>query len=180
MLSAINSGLGSKGGQYHITFVSNYFFRTGTAGASQAGGGGQGGQCPPDFRSYSPDLFVAPPRNFVGRKKLLVLAEKNARIYDFGQKKPSNLGEDLFLFFFLFLEITCFWAEKTFEFEILARKSLPISAKTFFFGDHLIFNETSPQSNSGIMKKLCPPDFNFAPHRSRGAGDAPSVPPVLF
>ena len=43
----------------------------------------------------------------------------------------------------------------------------------FCSGDHLIFIETSPQSNSGIMKKLYTPDFNFAP-RSREAGDAPA------
>ena len=68
----------------------------------------------------------------------------------------------------------CFWPEKTFKFVTSARKSLRISAKTFylFFGDYLIFTETLPQSNSGIMKiwvkfnvgfQLCPPDFNFAP-----------------
>ena len=57
----------------------------------------------------------------------------------------------------------CFWPEKTFKFVISARKSLRISAKTFFFGDHLIFTETSPQSDSGIMKKLCTPDFDV-PH----------------
>ena len=108
-------------------------------------GGGQGGQCPSsDFRFCPPDLFLAPPRCFWGGK-------------------------------------TCWsWAEKTFEFTISARKSLPFWAKTFFFfGDHLIlagkaigfrhliFSKTSPQSNSGRMKRLCPPDFNFAPPISR-------------
>ena len=29
------------------------------------------------------------------------------KICDFGQKKPSDFGEDLFFFF----EITCFWSE---------------------------------------------------------------------
>ena len=43
-----------------------------------------------------------------------------------------NFGEDLFLFFFFFLKITCFWAEKTFEFPILTEKSVSISVKTFF------------------------------------------------
>ena len=70
-----------------------------------------------------------------------------------------------------------FWEEK---FVISARKSLRISAKTFFFFE--IFTETSSQSNSGTMKiwvkfnagfQLCPPDFNFAPPRSREAGNAP-------
>ena len=56
---------------------------------------------------------------------------------DFGRKIRLNFGEDLFFFFF-FLETTCFWAEKSFEFLILAENSDSISAKTFFFyGDHL-------------------------------------------
>ena len=39
---------------------------------------------------------------------------------------------------FFFLETTCFWVEKTFEFLILAEKSVSISVKIFFFfGDHL-------------------------------------------
>ena len=54
---------------------------------------------------------------------------------------------------FFFLEITCFWLEKPLKFSISARKSLRISAKTFFlFGDHLIIPEISPQSNSGTIK----------------------------
>ena len=36
-------------------------------------------------------------------------------------------------FFFFFLETTCFWAEKTLEFSILAGKSISIAVKTFFF-----------------------------------------------
>ena len=53
----------------------------------------------------------------------------------FGRKITLNFGEDLFFF----LETTWFWAEKTFEFPISAKKSLSISVKTFvFFGDHLI------------------------------------------
>ena len=32
----------------------------------------------------------------------------------------------------------CFWAEKTLKFAISARKNPRISAKTFFFGDHLL------------------------------------------
>ena len=109
-----------------------------------ASGGAGGAMPPPDFRfcSPSPIYFLPPPRYFLGRNKLLFLAGKNVKICDFGQKKPSDFGEDL------------------------------------FFGDHLIFTKTSPQSNSGIMKKLCPPDFNFAP-RSREAGDAPGCNHVL-
>ena len=56
------------------------------AGASPAGD--QGGLCPPDF-------FLALPRYFFGRKKLVFLGEKNVKICDFGQKKPSHFGENL-------------------------------------------------------------------------------------
>ena len=129
---------------------------------------------PPRFSFLPPDLFLAPPRYFFGRKKLFFLAGKNVEICDFRQKKPSDFGEDfLFSFFFFgdhlvlagkfaisarkslrtsaknfFLEITCFWPEKNAK--ILARKGLRKSAKTF-----------------------APPDFNFAPPRSHEAGDAP-------
>ena len=56
------------------------------------------------------------------------------------EKSPWILAKTFFFFyFFIFLEITQFWAEKTFEFWISAEKSLWILAKTFFFfGDHLI------------------------------------------
>ena len=57
------------------------------SGASPAGW--QGGQCPPIF-------FLPPPRYFFGRKKLVFLGEKNVKICDFGQKKSSDFGEDLF------------------------------------------------------------------------------------
>ena len=58
----------------------------------------------------------------------LFLAGKNVWICDFGQKKPSAFGEDLFSF-----GDHLFLAGKNFEFAISARKSLQISAKTFFF-----------------------------------------------
>ena len=70
----------------------------------------------------------------------LILGGKNVGILDFGRKITLNFGEDLFFFFF-FLEITWFWAEKTLEFRISAEKSLWSLAKTFvffFFVDHLI------------------------------------------
>ena len=61
------------------------------------------GQCPPDFRFcpprfffLPPDFFSYPPRYFFGRKKLVFLGGKNVKICDFGQKKPSDFGEDLF------------------------------------------------------------------------------------
>ena len=48
-------------------------------------------------------------------------------------KSLSISVKTFFFFFFFFLETTLFWAEKTFEFRILAEKSLSISVKTFFF-----------------------------------------------
>ena len=57
---------------------------------------------------------------------------------DFGRKKRLNFGRKKSqfrwrpFFLFIFLEITCFWAEKTFEFPILAEKLVSISVKTFF------------------------------------------------
>ena len=56
------------------------------------------------------------------------LGWKSVWISDFGRKIRLNFGEDLFFF-----ETTCFWAEKAFEFPILAEKSVSISVKTFFF-----------------------------------------------
>ena len=50
-------------------------------------------------RFCPPDLFLAFPRYFLGRKKLLFLAGKNVKICDLGQKKSSDFGEDLFFFF---------------------------------------------------------------------------------
>ena len=102
--------------------------------------GSKGGNAPPIFGfaprfiSCPPDLFLAPPDLFLAPPTEFCWEEKSS----------------------------WFWPKKTFEFVILARKSLPILAKTFF-GDHLIFTENPPQTNSGIIKKLCPPDFNFAP-----------------
>ena len=50
------------------------------------------------------------------------------RISDFGRKIRLNFSEDLFFFFF-FLEVTCFWAEKPFVFPISAEISITISGK---------------------------------------------------
>ena len=107
--------------------------------------GGAGGHCPPIFVFVPPDLFLSPPRYFFGRKKLLFLAGKNVKICDFGQKKPSDFGEDLF-----------FW-----RFSLKLRLN-PIQEQ----GNIWV------KFNTGFQ--LCPPDFNFAPPpRSREAGEAP-------
>ena len=65
----------------------------------------------------------------------LFLGWKIVWISDSGRKLGLNFGEDLF-----FLEITCFWAEKLFEFPILAENSDSVSVRTFFFGDHLFLS----------------------------------------
>ena len=76
---------------------------------------------PPRFSFLSPDFFV-PPRYFFGRKKLVFLGEKSVKICDFGQKKPSDFGENLF-----FLEITCFWSENLwFRPEFLRKTFAPL------------------------------------------------------
>ena len=63
------------------------------------------------------------------------LASKTVWTSEFGRKIRLNFGEDLFFF----SEITCFWAEKGFEFPILAEKSDSISVKTFFFWRSPVF-----------------------------------------
>ena len=72
-----------------------------------------------------PDFFLASPRNFFGRKKLLLLGGKNVKICDFGQKKPSDFGEDLF-----------FWRSAAFGRKISdfdQKKPLEFGEDLFFF-----------------------------------------------
>ena len=122
---------------------------------------GAGGAMPPRFSFLPPrfsllppppDFFLAPSRYFFGRKKLVFLGGKNVKICDFGQKKSSDFGEDLFIFFFwrspTFGRKICDFGQKkpsdfgedlfflnhlllVGKFVISARKSLLISAKTF-------------------------------------------------
>ena len=94
--------------------------------------GGRGGKAPPPIFVFAPRFISWPPHGFFGRKKLLFLAGKNVEICDFRQKKPSDFGEDLF-----FLEIICFWPEKTLKFR--------------------------PEKAFGKRRKPLPPGFNFAP-----------------
>ena len=114
--------------------------------------GGQGRLCPPDFRFCPPDFFVAPPRYFFGRKKLVFLGGKNVKICDFGQKKNFFFGDHLLL------------VGKS---VISARKSLRISAKTFFFWRSPAFGrkicDFGQKKPSDFGENLCTPDFNFAP-----------------
>ena len=57
---------------------------------------GARGALPPPIFVPPPDLFLAPHDIFFGRKKLLLLIGKTVKSCDFGQKKPSDFGEDLF------------------------------------------------------------------------------------
>ena len=99
-------------------------YATGTSPA-----GGAGGQCSPIFVFAPPDFFSCPLHGiFFGKKKLLILGGKNVKICDFGQKKPSDFGEDLFFWRspafgrkicdfgwkkpFLFFGITCNFGQK--------------------------------------------------------------------
>ena len=72
----------------------------------------------------------------------------------------------------------CFRVEKTLEFAILARKSLRISAKTFFFEDHLLlvgkFAISARKSLRISAKTFAPLLLILPPPRSREAGDAPA------
>ena len=83
----------------------------------------------------------------------MFLGGKNVKISDFGEKKPSDFGEDLFFFGDHLLFVGKFViSAKTFFFffffgdhlllvgksVISAKKSLRMSAKIFFFGDHLL------------------------------------------
>ena len=70
----------------------------------------------------------------------------------------------------------CFWPEKPFEFVISARKSLRISAKTFFFWRspdfHWNFTLIQFRNNESLGQvqrwfSALPPNFNFAPPISR-------------
>ena len=68
-----------------------------------------------------PDFFLAPPRYFFGRKKLVFLGGKHVKICDFGQKKPSDFGEDIFFYFYFFGDHLLLVG----KFVISARKPLP-------------------------------------------------------
>ena len=98
----------------------------------QRGGGARGGNAPPIF-VFAPRFFSCPLRYFFGRKKLVFLGGKNVKIGDFGQKKPSDFGEDLFFFI---------WRSPAFGRKICD------------------FGQKKP---SHFGENLGPPDFNFAP-----------------
>ena len=87
--------------------------------------GGGGARAPPHWpvkyaksHVFGEKMKTVPPKgNWVPKlwSRCRDSAWKSVWISDFGLKIRLNFGKDLFLFFF-FLEITCFWAEKAFEF----------------------------------------------------------------
>ena len=82
----------------------------------------------------------------------LFLAGKATWIFDFGQKKPSDFGEDIFFLFF-WRSPALGWKNRL-NFWFRPEKALGFRRRTFlfFFGDHLIFTEKSHQSKSVTMK----------------------------
>ena len=115
-------------------------------GASPAGGQGGIAFFLPPPPPPPPRFISCPPTVFFGRKKLLFLAGKTVKSCDFGQKKLSDFGEELFFFFF-FLEITCFWLEKTYKFVISAKKKPSDYGKDLFF-----FFWRSPDCNFALIQ----------------------------
>ena len=103
-------------------------------GASPAGG--RGSIAPSIFVFAPPRFICCSPRYFFGRKKLLFLTGKTVWICDFGQKKPSDFGEDVF-----------FWRSPDFHwnFTLIQFKN----------------NESLGQVQCWFS--ALPPDFNFAP-----------------
>ena len=125
---------------------------------------------PTQFFFLPPRFFLPPPRYFFGRKKLVFLGEKNVKICDIGQEKPSDFGEDLSFFFFWRSPA---FGRKSCDFD--QNKPSDIGEDLFFWRSPAFgrkFCNFGQKKPSHFGKNLCPPDFNFAP-RSREAGDAP-------
>ena len=81
---------------------------------------------PPDFRFCPPDFFLTPHGFFF---KLVFLGGKNVEICNFGQKKPSDFGEDLCFFCFFFGDHLLFGG----KIAISARKIFGFRRRPFFF-----------------------------------------------
>ena len=93
-------------------------------------GGGMGGMHPPTSLKVT---ILAKKSAFISNNSAPFrdASPHRPKRNDFGRKITLNFGEDLFFFFFL--ETTCIWAKKTFEFPISAEKSLSILVKTSEF-----------------------------------------------
>ena len=106
-------------------------------GSSVARGGGRGGLEPPPLACEvckNACFFVLLRPIFCEKWKIAphtkIAPLKRLNLRNWEKNRPEFWRRP---FFFFFLEITWFWAEKTFEFWISAEKSLWILAKTFFF-----------------------------------------------
>ena len=114
-----------------------------SSSVARGGGRGGGGSSPPPIGLWSMQnrtflllfrpifgekLKTAPPKEFGCRSREVDVVMQCEKAFEFWPKNQSQFRWRPF-----FLETTCFWAEKTFEFPILAEKSDSISVKTFFF-----------------------------------------------
>ena len=101
--------------------------------------GGRGAM-PPRFLFLSPHprFFILLPHGIFLEEEV-VLGGKNVKICDFGQRKPSDFGEDLFFFFL---------------------RSPPFGRKICDFGQN---------KPAHFGENLCPSDFNFAPRSRKAS-----------
>ena len=110
---------------------------------------------PPDFRFCPPRFFSYPPHGIL--LSWCFWAEKTLKFAISPQKKPSDFGEDLFFFFFFFFGDHLLLVGK---YAISARKSLRISAKTFFFWRSPAFGwkicDFGQKKPSHFGENLCP------------------------
>ena len=113
---------------------------------------GDGGDASPHRDRASPhrDLGVPPSRFerwFMGGKSYCFWPEKTLK-FSISARKSLRISAKTFSFW----KSPVFGRKHRLNFRFRPENYLRISAKTLFFGDHLIFTEISPQSNSGTMK----------------------------
>ena len=103
--------------------------------SSVARGGGGGGSSPPIglWSMHNRMFFVLLRPIFCGKWKIAPPIRKEPPLIRLNLRNWKKNRPEFWRRPFFFLEITQFWAEKTFEFWISAEKSLWILAKTFFF-----------------------------------------------
>ena len=90
----------------------------------------------------------------------LILGRKNLWVSDFGRKITLNFGEDLFFFFFL--EITWFWAEKPFEFPSFPRHFASSFGQTVWNWFKINENSSQGRLHTSHSFKIAPPFQNPA------------------
>ena len=86
----------------------------------------------------------------------LILGGKNLWISEFGRKITLNFGEDLFFFFF-YLEITWFWAEKTFEFPSFPRHFASSFGQSVWNWFKINENSSQGRLHTSHSFKIAPP-----------------------